>query len=1853
MALKFLNDGYFAGKVGIIENNPTQTLHVGDGTIDAVIRSVYTDGSYTDIHGYGIFMSRSASYIKPVTDNTQGLYLGDIATGANWSLVQTNAATNIWKKDATEFMRLTSSGNLGIGTTSPVSSLNITTTKTVALDTAAKFLTLGLTVDDLTAGNTAGGGGGIAFRSKNTNAGAQVVFGAIDAIKESANVSDFKGSLRFFTNQNSTGVPLERMRITSAGKVGIGTVSPIELLHLYGGVGNPTRIRLQADDGQDDVLTFHQATTQKGAVGYDDSDDVVSLTYGGLSATTGIKINSSGNVGIGTASPTYPLHVSSTFGYPILVERTNSNDAGIRFKDQSTTDPNSVRIGAIGDAFRIFTDGSERFRITSAGNIGIGTTSPLRKLSVFSTSIVSSEFKGSNTGHLIDISNSNASPTYNGIRFQHNNTFKMGVTHIADGTTKGYIQIGNGYATGNEILVVDGRTSNVGIGTTTPLSLLEIASNNPVINFKDTTAGTDLSYRYIQNVDGKFLFAKANDAYNSFTTHMVIGSNGNVGIGTTSPNYMLHLGGDTVGAVNGQLAFGDVGNVPSGLIQGYRVDGSYKGELRFSTSTSGGTVTQRMVIDEDGNVGIGTTSPGAKLHVDNSAASLALHVSRDAGSAVTNGTTVVSGAAVYINGNEDTGSDALRIGSMANSTGDYYIDVSNYAGTANYDLILQPFLGNVGIGTTSPGYKLDVESSTTPLHLNRTGGATALIGLDINGTTRGLLGATTTAAFVSYSTAAAPLVTVANTGGVQFNTYGAGTLVTDASGNITVSSGGGAGGPFLPLAGGTLTGALAGTSASFTGSVTAGSGSGSVALTVNDGGGNANVTFNHANETPDVNGNSFRIRANVDSSSGAAMLFELKEGVTAGTQVSTLERFRIDNTGVKVRNPSSGVLDLQRDDTSVVASNALGKLRFMADDPTNGSFNIGAEIKAKAEAAWSTDNYPSRLEFYTTTTDTSILALTIDKDQDATFSTQAFATTATSSGDASSTLTTKGYVDSLITGATIYRGTWDPDVTANSGNGTPDLSTVTQTSGYYYICSADGTAHPNGTTGTPAVPCEPDSWSVGDWVVWNDDVADCAGTGTGAWQKVDNSSVLSGVGTGQTVALWEGAGSVTDSETLGNAPITVSGNNATFAGTVTLSSNSSTFINLANTTSTTGKTWRFSSAPNGKLFITQDGVIDVITLDHTTGNATFAGNVDVNGTQITVGTNDSIFAENNLRFKSTGAAFIDHNTVSQSIKFRLSNSSSLDVTPLEITPNYSVFATVPFVGTMAAGDNSTRAASTAFVTTAVATGVGAYLPLVGGTLTGDLTLDDGSGASPRLILKNSTNETWEIFNGTQGVLNFYENSDLRLSFAQGGNATFAGQITTTKNQITTDFATTSAIRLKPAATTNSGGKSSIFLGTSTADNYGISLRGARNSASGMPTFELATHNNSNNGTVALSIDNSQKATFTGDVVVNNSLSFSTNGFADFGNIGTGAMRFKPSGNTLALTLTGANATFAGGITVVGNDAQFNHNIILEGSVFHKDDTNTSFGFPADDNIALTTSGTERMRINSSGNVGIGTTLPTTALTIGKAISPTAYGSQASMIEFKSYYPGYDTETVKSAIYSGVSAVTGLQTTRGFMSFWTADYTAGGGQSLTEKMRIETNGKVGIGTDSPQSKLQVAGGIQMADDTATASASKVGTMRYRTGTEYVDVTGTNLISNPDFTTDTVWTKETGWTITGGELVATAAAGNTACYQVPSLTNGSIYRCTFTISEYTSGKVSFRAGTAAANTFFDAVGTYSVIMTAGGALQGRFGLESGVTTTLKISQCSIVEVTAEDASYADMCMQTGASTYEWVNMVRNTY
>ena len=119
-------------------------------------------------------------------------------------------------------------------------------------------------------------------------------------------------------------------------------------------------------------------------------------------------------------------------------------------------------------------------------------------------------------------------------------------------------------------------------------------------------------------------------------------------------------------------------------------------------------------------------------------------------------------------------------------------------------------------------------------------------------------------------------------------------------------------------------------------------------------------------------------------------------------------------------------------------------------------------------------------------------------------------------------------------------------------------------------------------------------------------------------------------------------------------------------------------------------------------------------------------------------------------------------------------------------------------------------------------------------------------------------------------------------------------------------------------------------------------------------------------------------------------------------INEGTISFDDQANNAHLTLAGSDSLVRLQMGTYNNGS---YGVWIQGSY---DNGGTNYG-------------TEPIILNpQGGRVGIGTTSPTTALTIRKAISSAAYGAQASMIEFKSYFTGYDTETVKSAIYSGVS-----------------------------------------------------------------------------------------------------------------------------------------------------------------------------------------------------------------------------------------
>ena len=110
-------------RLGIGTTSPQAKLEVGDGTADDVIRVLYSDGSYTDIHGYGLYMSRSNSYIRPVSNLAQTLYIG--GNSHNWSNIIHKGNVQAFGNGTSEWLRITSTGNVGIGTTTPNTKLHV------------------------------------------------------------------------------------------------------------------------------------------------------------------------------------------------------------------------------------------------------------------------------------------------------------------------------------------------------------------------------------------------------------------------------------------------------------------------------------------------------------------------------------------------------------------------------------------------------------------------------------------------------------------------------------------------------------------------------------------------------------------------------------------------------------------------------------------------------------------------------------------------------------------------------------------------------------------------------------------------------------------------------------------------------------------------------------------------------------------------------------------------------------------------------------------------------------------------------------------------------------------------------------------------------------------------------------------------------------------------------------------------------------------------------------------------------------------------------------------------------------------------------------------------------------------------------------------------------------------------------------------------------------------------------------------------------------------------------------------------------------------------------------------------
>jgi hypothetical protein len=418
-----------------------------------------------------------------------------------------------------------------------------------------------------------------------------------------------------------------------------------------------------------------------------------------------------GNVGIGATSPATNLHIASTVNSPQV--RISSTGSGVRAQLNTVNDHGDWLWGVAGDTtgdgliytaqsknLRLFTADTERMRITSGGNVGIGTTSPADRLHV-SGNIRTQE------GYLQVRSSSDASVYINNeatqwrIRNNASNNFIINDA-ISDKLTIVY------------------NTGNVGIGTTSPVGRLSVvgdgirympvsdASGNSVLVLKDDGSnGTlDICSEIIGDanaVSNPITFRVSNVSAGRFEA-MRITSGGNVGIGTTSPACLIHGSIPSVSnniaeilrLTDGTLAdFKILLNRSTSLSNSISVVNTAAGNMSFETGN-----TERMRITSAGNVGIGTTSPGARLAVAGNGTGAGLIGDAGFGGNYTG---------ISLNGTLSTTSY-----NILSSPTDVSLFINRPTGAninfrmANSDQMIITSAGAVGIGTSGPLYTLHV-----------------------------------------------------------------------------------------------------------------------------------------------------------------------------------------------------------------------------------------------------------------------------------------------------------------------------------------------------------------------------------------------------------------------------------------------------------------------------------------------------------------------------------------------------------------------------------------------------------------------------------------------------------------------------------------------------------------------------------------------------------------------------------------------------------------------------------------------------------------------------------------------------------------------------------------------------------------------------------------------------------------------------------------------------------------------------------------------------------------------------------------------------------------------------------------
>ncbi|MFZ5390909.1 MAG: hypothetical protein ACOZAJ_01385, partial [Patescibacteria group bacterium] len=472
-------------------------------------------------------------------------------------------------------------------------------------------------------------------------------------------------------------------------------------------------------------------------------------------------------VSIGTTSTTYALNVTGADEATLALNATAGEPA--IFYDQAGSHKWEQRVGADFQLYS-YTSSSWPFTILgSSGNLGIGTTNPLAKIDVVGNTMYFRDTAEAN-GVTID-------PANGAVQQIYSDYFNAG--------TEQDLVLGT-YANRANQLYLD-TSGNVGIGTINPATHLDILGNGRQLDINASTA-TSTVYQRIQNgsaigyfgVEGSVAgtFLTGSTAYATIvgagasgvplqfgtagTVRATIDHLGNVGIGTASPDkklvvqgavtsfkvddYVSTSYGPQISTSNDKLVLPNTLYLGDSTVKIFKSSGlTLHGDNGVSLNYYSGADLTGLRLTNTGLVGIGTTSPTALLNTKgNLSSALTGTVSVTINTATVTGVGTAFTTELAVGDSIKIGSEIFTVSAIGSATS-LTLDSNHLAGASGVTAYRDPTLlavdngdavnkltvtrsGNVGIGTTSPTKRLQIQGQAS-----ETAG-TVLLGVYSNGT---------------------------------------------------------------------------------------------------------------------------------------------------------------------------------------------------------------------------------------------------------------------------------------------------------------------------------------------------------------------------------------------------------------------------------------------------------------------------------------------------------------------------------------------------------------------------------------------------------------------------------------------------------------------------------------------------------------------------------------------------------------------------------------------------------------------------------------------------------------------------------------------------------------------------------------------------------------------------------------------------------------------------------------------------------------------------------------------------------------------------------------------------------------